>query len=43
MCNAGASISDGMVFWGNGTFAGTGVKKVFAFGLPSRLGEDDDD
>jgi polyvinyl alcohol dehydrogenase (cytochrome) len=34
MCNAGASISDGMVFWGNGTFAGTGAKKVFAFGLP---------
>jgi polyvinyl alcohol dehydrogenase (cytochrome) len=31
---AGASISDGMVFWGNGTFAGTGAKKVFAFGLP---------
>lgn len=34
-CNAGASISDGMVFWGSGTFAGTGPKKVFAFGLPS--------
>jgi len=34
-CNAGASISDGMVFWGSGTFAGTGAKKVFAFGLPS--------
>jgi len=33
-CNAGASISDGMVFWGSGTFAGTGTKKVFAFGLP---------
>ncbi len=42
-CNAGASISDGMVFWGNGTFAGTGVNKVFAFGLPSRPGEDDGD
>jgi polyvinyl alcohol dehydrogenase (cytochrome) len=42
-CNAGASISDGMVFWGNGTFGGTGTKKVFAFGLPSRPGEDDDD
>jgi polyvinyl alcohol dehydrogenase (cytochrome) len=34
MCSAGASISNGMVFWGNGTFAGTGVKKVFGFGLP---------
>jgi polyvinyl alcohol dehydrogenase (cytochrome) len=43
MCNAGASISRGMVFWGNGTFAGTGVKKVFAFGLPARPGDDDDD
>jgi outer membrane protein assembly factor BamB len=43
MCNAGASISDGMVFWGNGTFAGTGVKQVFAFGLPHRPGDDDDD
>jgi len=32
-CNAGASISDGMVFWGSGTFTGS-VKKVFAFGLP---------
>ena len=32
-CNAGASISDGMVFWGSGTFAGTGAKKLFAFGL----------
>lgn len=43
--NAGASISDGMVFSGNGTFAGTGVKKLFAFGLPSRPGDDpgDDD
>jgi polyvinyl alcohol dehydrogenase (cytochrome) len=33
-CNAGASISDGMVFWGSGTFAGTGPKKMFGFGLP---------
>jgi polyvinyl alcohol dehydrogenase (cytochrome) len=33
-CNAGASISDGMVFWGSGTFSGQGPKKVFAFGLP---------
>jgi len=32
-CNAGASISDGMVFWGSGTFT-SGSKKVFAFGLP---------
>jgi len=32
-CNAGASISDGMVFWGSGTFT-NGSKKVFAFGLP---------
>jgi polyvinyl alcohol dehydrogenase (cytochrome) len=43
MCNAGASIAKGMVFWGNGTFAGTGAKKVFAFGLPSQSGDDDDD
>lgn len=40
MCNAGASISDGMVFWGNGTFAGTGTKKVFGFGLSSNSGQD---
>jgi hypothetical protein len=33
-CNAGPSISDGMVFWGSGTFSGFGPKKVFAFGLP---------
>ena len=33
-CNAGASISDGMVFWGSGTFSGQGPKKLFAFGLP---------
>ena len=33
-CNAGASISDGMVYWGSGTFSGTGPKKLFAFGLP---------
>jgi polyvinyl alcohol dehydrogenase (cytochrome) len=32
-CNAGASISDGMVFWGTGTYQGPGPKKVFAFGL----------
>jgi len=32
-CNAGASISDGMVYWGSGTFAGNGAKKLFAFGL----------
>jgi polyvinyl alcohol dehydrogenase (cytochrome) len=31
-CNAAASISDGMVYWGTGTFFGSG-KKVFAFGL----------
>jgi polyvinyl alcohol dehydrogenase (cytochrome) len=32
-CNAGASIADGMVYWGSGTFNGAGPKKVFAFGL----------
>jgi hypothetical protein len=33
-CNAGASISDNMVFWGSGNFSGFGTpKKVFAFGL----------
>jgi polyvinyl alcohol dehydrogenase (cytochrome) len=32
-CNAGASISDGMVFWGTGTYQSPGPKKVFAFGL----------
>ena len=34
-CNAGASISDGMVYWGSGNFSGfPGTpKKVFAFGL----------
>jgi polyvinyl alcohol dehydrogenase (cytochrome) len=32
-CNAGASIADGMVYWGSGTFSGAGPKKVFAFGL----------
>jgi polyvinyl alcohol dehydrogenase (cytochrome) len=32
-CNAGPSISDGMVYWGSGTFAGNGAKKLFAFGL----------
>ena len=33
-CNAGPSIADGVVFWGTGTFAGFGPRKVFAFGLP---------
>ena len=33
-CTAGASISDGMVFWGSGNFTGFGPKKLFAFGLP---------
>jgi polyvinyl alcohol dehydrogenase (cytochrome) len=33
-CNAGASISDGMVYWGSGTFSGSGPRNVFAFGLP---------
>ena len=42
-CNAGASISDGMVFWRSGTFAGTGALKLFAFGLPSGPGGHDDD
>jgi polyvinyl alcohol dehydrogenase (cytochrome) len=32
-CNAGPSIADGMVYWGSGTFAGTGAKKLFAFGF----------
>jgi len=32
-CNAGPSIVDDMVFWGSGTFNGSGPKKVFAFGL----------
>jgi polyvinyl alcohol dehydrogenase (cytochrome) len=32
-CNAGASIADGMVYWGSGNFMGFGAKKVFAFGL----------
>jgi polyvinyl alcohol dehydrogenase (cytochrome) len=33
-CNAGPAISDGMVFWGSGTFVSPGgPKKVFAFGL----------
>jgi polyvinyl alcohol dehydrogenase (cytochrome) len=40
MCNAGASISGGMVIWGNGTFAGTGAKKVFGFGLAGDNGDD---
>jgi polyvinyl alcohol dehydrogenase (cytochrome) len=36
-CNAGASISDGMVYWGSGQFSpfpGGPEKKVFGFGLP---------
>jgi polyvinyl alcohol dehydrogenase (cytochrome) len=32
-CNAGPSIADGVVYWGSGTFAGNGAKKVFAFDL----------
>lgn len=32
-CNAGATIADGMVYWGSGNFLGLGAKKVFAFGL----------
>ena len=32
-CNAGPSIADGMVYWGSGTFQGTGAKKVFGFGF----------
>jgi len=33
-CNAAASISDDMVFWGSGNFSGFGTpKKIFAFGL----------
>jgi polyvinyl alcohol dehydrogenase (cytochrome) len=42
-CNAGASIANGKVFWGSGTFSGFGPRKVFAFGLPSKPGDDDDD
>jgi polyvinyl alcohol dehydrogenase (cytochrome) len=33
MCNAGPAIADAMVYWGSGTFAGTGAHKVFAFGF----------
>jgi outer membrane protein assembly factor BamB len=33
-CNAGPSISDGMVFWGTGAFQGApGPRKMLAFGL----------
>jgi polyvinyl alcohol dehydrogenase (cytochrome) len=32
-CAAGASVSDGMVYWGSGTFTGFGPRTVFAFGL----------
>ena len=32
-CNAAPSIFDDMVFWGTGTFAGFGPKKVFGFSL----------
>ncbi|MBI3156504.1 MAG: PQQ-binding-like beta-propeller repeat protein [Burkholderiales bacterium] len=32
-CTAGASISDGMVFWGSGTFLFPGPAKMMAFGL----------
>ena len=32
-CSAGPSISDGMVYWGSGTFSGYGPHKVFGFGL----------
>jgi polyvinyl alcohol dehydrogenase (cytochrome) len=33
-CNAGASISYGMVFWGSGNYSGFGTpKKVFGFGF----------
>lgn len=32
-CNAGPSIADGMVYWGSGTFNGTGTKLVYGFGL----------
>ncbi|MDE2372376.1 MAG: PQQ-binding-like beta-propeller repeat protein [Burkholderiales bacterium] len=33
-CSAGPSISNGHVYWGIGTFAGTGNKRVYGFGLP---------
>ncbi len=32
-CNAGPSISDGVVYWGTGTYSGVGPKKLFAFSL----------
>jgi polyvinyl alcohol dehydrogenase (cytochrome) len=32
-CTAGASISDGMVFWGSGIFTGSGPRRFFAFGI----------
>lgn len=32
-CNAGATVADGMVYWGSGNFLGLGAKKLFAFGL----------
>lgn len=32
-CTAGASISDGMVFWGSGTFQFPGPARMHAFGL----------
>ena len=33
-CNAAASISGDMVFWGSGNYSGFGTpKKIFAFGL----------
>jgi polyvinyl alcohol dehydrogenase (cytochrome) len=32
-CNAGPSIADGMVYWGSGTFQGTGSKKLYGFGF----------
>jgi len=33
MCNAGPSVADSMVYWGSGTFAGTGAHKLFGFGF----------
>ena len=44
-CTAGPSISDGMVYWGSGTFGlfgPTGPRKVFAFGLRDNHHDDDD-
>jgi polyvinyl alcohol dehydrogenase (cytochrome) len=42
VCNAGASISDGVVYWGSGRFSNpaSGPQKLFAFALPHGVGDD---